>query len=147
MGINGLTDGGALPAIEAMARFTAARQRLIANNVANLDTPDFKPMDADPEAFQAQMARAIDARRDDSGSSASGPLALDSRGPLTTRSTGEVTLDPTELRENLLFHDRNDRSLERIMQDVSENLLAFQAATQLLRNRFRMIEMAISERI
>ena len=28
MSINGLTDGGALPAIEAMARFTAARQRL-----------------------------------------------------------------------------------------------------------------------
>ena len=64
MGINGLTDGGALPAIEAMARFTAARQRLIANNVANLDTPGFSPMDADPEAFQAQIGRAIDARRD-----------------------------------------------------------------------------------
>jgi flagellar basal body rod protein FlgB len=58
-----------------------------------------------------------------------------------------MTLNPAELRENLLFHDRNDRNLERIMQDVSENLLAFQAATQLLRNRFRMIEMAISERI
>jgi flagellar basal body rod protein FlgB len=46
-----------------------------------------------------------------------------------------------------MFHDKNDRNLERIMQDVSENLLAFKAAPQLMRNRFRMIEMAISERI
>ena len=55
MSINGLTDGGALPAIEAMARFTAARQRLIASNVANLDTPGYTPLDADPKAFQAMM--------------------------------------------------------------------------------------------
>ena len=147
MSINGLTDGGALPAIEAMARFTAARQRLIASNVANLDTPGFTPLDADPEAFQAQMRRAIDARRADAPGAAHGPLALDGRGPLTADSDGRLTLDPSELRENLLFHDRNDRNLERIMQDVSENLLAFQTATQLLRNRFRTIELAISERI
>ncbi|MEE2681220.1 MAG: flagellar basal body protein [Planctomycetota bacterium] len=147
MSINGLTDSGALPAIEAMARFTAARQRLIANNVANLDTPGYSPMDADPRAFQAQMGRAIDARRDAASGTAAGPLALDARGPMTSGQDGQVTLNPAELRENLLFHDRNDRNLERIMQDVSENLLAFQAATQLLRNRFRMIEMAISERI
>ena len=61
MPLNGLTDGGALPAIEALARFTAARQRLIAGNVANMDTPGYTPMDADPKAFQAQIARAIDA--------------------------------------------------------------------------------------
>jgi flagellar basal-body rod protein FlgB len=147
MGINGLTDSGALPAIEAMARFAAARQRMIANNVANLDTPGFSPMDADPEAFQAQMGRAIDARRQGANGTAVGPLPLDSRGPMTTLKDGRVELNPVELRENLLFHDKNDRNLERIMQDVSENLLAFQAATQLLRNRFRMIELAISERI
>ncbi|MAJ47857.1 MAG: hypothetical protein CBC35_11425 [Planctomycetes bacterium TMED75] len=147
MSINGLTDGGALPAIEALAKFTAARQRLIANNVANLDTPGFTPLDADPVAFQAQMARAIDGRRDQAAGATSGPLVLGSRGPLSAGRDGSMALNPAELRENLLFHDRNDRNLERIMQDVSENLLAFQAATQLLRNRFRMIEMAISERI
>ena len=147
MSINGLTDGGALPAIEALAKFTAARQRLIANNVANLDTPGFTPLDADPAAFQAQMARAIDSRREQAPGASSGPLVLGSRGPLSAGKDGSMALNPAELRENLLFHDRNDRNLERIMQDVSENLLAFQAATQLLRNRFRMIEMAISERI
>jgi hypothetical protein len=30
MSMQGLTDGGAIPALEAMARFSAARQRLIA---------------------------------------------------------------------------------------------------------------------
>jgi flagellar basal-body rod protein FlgB len=146
MPLNGLTDGGALPAIEALARFTAARQRLIAGNVANMDTPGYVPMDADPKAFQAQIGRAIDARRVE-GASGNGSLAIEGRGPLAQASDGRVMLDPTALHENLMFHDKNDRNLERIMQDVSENLLAFKAATQLMRNRFRMIEMAISERI
>ena len=147
MSIQGLTDGGAIPALEAMARFSAARPRLIADNVANLDTPGFQPLDVDPQAFQAQIGQAIDARRTQSGGVDSGPLALQNRGPMRQLQNGEMVLDPSALGENLMFHDKNDRNLERIMQDVSENLLAFKAATQLMRNRFRMIEMAISERI
>jgi flagellar basal-body rod protein FlgB len=146
MSIQGLTDGGAFPALEAMVRFTAARQRVIANNVANMDTPGFKPVDADPKAFQAQIAEAIDHRRSELGPQAAGPLTLGARGPMKQLAGGRIVLDPTALHENLLFHDRNDRNLERIMQDVAENLLAFRSATELLRNRFRTIELAIRER-
>jgi flagellar basal-body rod protein FlgB len=146
MSIQGLTDGGAMPALEAMARFTAARQRLIANNVANMDTPGFKPIDADPKAFQKQIADAIDQRRTGFGMQGTGPLELGSRGPMKQLSDGRIVLDPSALTENVLFHDRNDRNLERIMQDVSENLLAFRIATELLRNRFHTIELAIRER-
>ncbi|MCH2145823.1 MAG: flagellar basal body protein [Phycisphaerales bacterium] len=146
MSIQGLTDGGAIPALEAMARFSAARQRLIADNVANLDTPGYTPLDADPEAFQAQMGRAIDERRQGAQGIGTGPLEVGSRGPMRQLPGGEVVLDPSALNENLLFHDKNDRNLERIMQDVSENLLAFRAATELMRNRFRTIELAIRER-
>lgn len=146
MSIKGLTDGGAIPALEAMARFTAARQRLIADNVANLDTPGYRALDADPEAFQAQIGRAIDARRAAPEGGASGPLELTERGPMRQLGSGEVVLDPSALGENLMFHDRNDRNLERIMQDVAENLLAFRAATELMRNRFRTIDLAIRER-
>ena len=146
MSIQGLTDGGAIPALEAMARFTAARQRLIADNVANLDTPGYRPLDADPKAFQAQMRRAIDGRREEAGTGGSGPLEVGDRGPLQQLPGGEVALNPQALKENLLFHDGNDRNLERIMQDVAENLLAFRAATELMRNRFRTIDLAIRER-
>ena len=146
MSIQGLTDGGAIPALEAMARFSAARQRLIADNVANLDTPGYQPLDADPKAFQAQIGRAIDARRADPVAAGSGPLTLQNRGPMRQLSGGEVVLDAAALNENLMFHDKNDRNLERIMQDVAENLLAFRAATELMRNRFRTIDLAIRER-
>jgi flagellar basal-body rod protein FlgB len=146
MSIQGLTDGGAIPALEAMARFSAARQRLIADNVANLDTPGYQPLDADPKAFQEQIGRAIDARRSDPVAAGSGPLTLQNRGPMRQLRDGEVVLDPSALNENLMFHDKNDRNLERIMQDVAENLLAFRAATELMRNRFRTIDLAIRER-
>jgi flagellar basal-body rod protein FlgB len=146
MSIQGLTDGGAIPALEAMARFSAARQRLIADNVANLDTPGYRPLDADPKAFQDQIGRAIDARRSDPATVGSGPLTLQNRGPMRQLRSGEVVLDATALNENLMFHDENDRNLERIMQDVAENLLAFRTATELMRNRFRTIDLAIRER-
>ncbi|MDG2031670.1 MAG: flagellar basal body protein [Phycisphaerales bacterium] len=146
MSIQGLTDGGAIPALEAMARFSAARQRLIADNVANLDTPGYQPLDADPKAFQEQIGRAIDARRSDPVAAGSGPLTLQNRGPMRQLRGGEVVLDAAALNENLMFHDKNDRNLERIMQDVAENLLAFRAATELMRNRFRTIDLAIRER-
>jgi flagellar basal-body rod protein FlgB len=146
MSMQGLTDGGAIPALEAMARFSAARQRLIADNVANLDTPGFTPLDADPKAFQAQMGKAIDARREDVARGGGGALQVGGRGPMRQLPGGEVVLDPSALNENILFHDKNDRNLERIMQDVAENLLAFRAATELMRNRFRTIDLAIRER-
>jgi flagellar basal-body rod protein FlgB len=145
MAIQGITDGGAIPALEAMVQFSGMRQRLIANNVANLDTPGYTPVDADPRAFQAQIARALETASSGGGSKGNG-LPLDSRGPLMRRADGSVGLNPSASHENLLFHDGNDRNLERIMQEVSENLLAFRTATELLRNRFRTIDLAIRER-
>ena len=48
---------------------------------------------------------------------------------------------------NLLFHDGNDRDLERTMQDLVENFMSFRLATELLRSRFELINTAIRERI
>ena len=147
MSIQGLTDGGAIPALEAMARFSAARQRLIADNVANLDTPGYQPLDADPKAFQEQIGRAIDARRSDPVAAGSGPLTLQNRGPMRQLRGGEVVLDAAALNENLMFHDKNDRNLERIMQDLVQNFLVFRTTSELLQNRFDILNTAIRGRI
>jgi flagellar basal body rod protein FlgB len=57
-----------------------------------------------------------------------------------------VELRPEVLADNILFHDGNDRSVERLLQRVTENVYAFRAASQLLRGQFETINAAIRER-
>lgn len=143
--IRGLTDGGSIPVLERVAQFTAARQELLAHNVANLDTPYFKPQDLDPEAFQSQLADAVDRRR-------RGPRPMS--GTIELKDTRELSWNgdrlsarPTFRHENILFHDRNNRDLERIMQDVAENALAHTASLELLKGQYALLRTAIRERM
>jgi flagellar basal body rod protein FlgB len=182
----GLTNSDGIPALERLVQFTGQRHRLILNNIANLSTPGFRPSDVSPQAFQAQLAEAIDASRsaapapaqdlfeldpgeggDDTAPFVAMPpgsaLGIDAPAPgavtgaesaLPLRSTREVeamhdrlVLHPEPTGDNILFHDGNDRSVERVMQSLVENFMAFRTAAQLLRNRLDIINTAIRERI
>ena len=61
-------------------------------------------------------------------------------------SDGELRLTPRTPSGNILFHDRNNRDLERLMQDNAENVAAFRLSSELLRSRFEMLRSAIAER-
>lgn len=143
--IDGVVNADALPVLERMMQFAGARHRVITNNIANLDTPDFRPKDVSVEAFQAQLSDAIDQRRDRRGN-AGGALPIADSEQVTFQRDG-LTLHPHPAGENIMFHDRNDRDLERTMQDLVENFTAFRTAAQLLRSRFELINTAIRERI
>ena len=140
--IDGVTNSADLPVLERLMQFASRRQELIANNIANISTPDFRPQDVSMSGFQAQLGHAIDARREAGG------------GALHLQSTSEVRLDgssmqlrPTPVADNLLFHDGNDRDLERIMQDLVQNFLVYRTTSELIQNRFDILNTAIRERI
>jgi len=138
--IRGLTDSGAIPALERMVQFAAGRQELIANNIANASTPGFRPADVSVADFQRQLGEAIDARRSGDG------FAPESSREVTFLDDG-VALTPRPIGDNLLFHDGNARNLEHRMQDLSENFLAFRFATTMLRNHFGLLNTAIRGRL
>jgi len=127
--IDGLFTNGSMPVLERLVAFTSARHQALTHNIANLNTPYFEPTDLDPRKFQQELRRALKHRRHGEGVSMRRPIELDER------------------RENILFHDRNNRDLERIMQDLAENTLAHRAGIDLLKNQFDMLKMAIRERI
>lgn len=140
-----ITDSGAMPVLERLIQFTAARQQVLADNIANLSTPYFKPRDLSPQAFQAALGQAVDRRRKQPN-----PVA----GPLDIQDTRELafnkdrlTTNPQALNENILFHDENNRDLDRIMQRLAENTMAHNTAIELLRSELAIIENAISERV
>lgn len=134
--IDGVTNADAIPVLEKLIQFAGRRHTLIADNIANLSTPDYRPVDLDVPAFQAALGEAIDRRRETHGNAGGGLEA-----PRTVSAPA-----PDFLGENILFHDRNDRNLERIMQDLVENASTFRMAAQFVRNRFELINTAIRER-
>ena len=143
--IDGVTNSGSLPVLERLMQFTGQRHRIISNNIANLSTPGFRPADVSVTDFQLQLGKAIDARRSDFGE-AGGPLHMRSTREIDFHA-GTMELKPQPVGDNLLFHDGNDRDVERTMQDLVENFMAYRAATQLLKNRFESLAVAIRERM
>ncbi len=141
--ITGVTDIGSIPALERTLQFTGARHRLILHNIANFDTPSYQPQDVDPRQFQAALSAAVEARRAEGRRT--GPLQLkDSRQIQFGERLG---LSPRTSSGNILFHDRNNRDLERTMQGLAENAMAFRAAADMYRSRMNLVKTAISERI
>lgn len=140
-----LETSGSSPALEQMLRFSGARQRLLVHNIANIDTPDFIPLDVSPQAFQQQLAKAINARREVNGGQ-QGELHLESSDEVTISGDGALTLTPQTSSNNILYHDRNNRDLERMMQGLAENGLAFRTATELLRRNHDLLRSAIAQR-
>ena len=143
--IDGVINSGSLPVLERMMQFAGQRHRIIANNIANISTPGYRPVDVSIESFQDQLADAIDERRAKFGSG---------RGDLNLQSTSEVqvasqrlNLHPLPIGANLLFHDGNDRDLERTMQSMVENFMTFRFAAEALRSHYDLLNVAIRERV
>ncbi|QDU33162.1 Flagellar basal body rod protein FlgB [Poriferisphaera corsica] len=139
--IAGLLDSGALPTLERFVQFAGERHRVLTNNIANLDTPYFKPRDLSVNSFQAELSKAIGDRREQKN-----PL----RGELNLMETDQIRFGkdrietkPEAMNEGIMFHDRNNRDLEVTMKDLAENAIAHNAGVELLKNQFEMLKMAI----
>src|SRR5688572_5947550 len=93
MFITDLTSSGPLRVLEASLRFAAQRQRLIAHNIANLSTPDFRPLDVSVPAFQRTLREAVEARRSRTGCE-HGPLPLPNNPEVEVCPDGTLRLNP-----------------------------------------------------
>lgn len=143
--IKGLLDGGALPVLERFTQFTAQRHKVLAHNIANLSTPFFKPRDLSVTEFQATLGQAVDKRRRQVNPTG-GPLRVGNTNQVTFGNDG-MSVKPEEANENILFHDQNNRDLERTMQRLAENTLSHNMGIELLKNQFDLLKTAIRERL
>ncbi|MFA6043443.1 MAG: hypothetical protein WC718_00540 [Phycisphaerales bacterium] len=141
-----LANSGPMPVLAEVMSFAAQRQQLLAHNIANLDTPDFVPLDVSTQAFQRNLAEAVKRRREGAGSAA-GVLDVKETRELARDGAGGLVLKPRTPSGNVLFHDRNSRDLERMMQALTENTTVFRAASELMRVNEAMLRTAISQRV
>lgn len=145
IGIDNLFNSGAMPTLERVVQFTQARHRVLANNISNLSTPYFKPTDLDPTAFQQSLSKAIERRRASAGVGTA-PLEIQNTRQVTFHQNG-IETNTTPTNDNILFHDQNNRDLERVMARVAENTLVHRTAIEFLRREYSIMQTAISGRV
>ena len=143
MWIERLISSRCTDALELAARFAEQRHNVLAENVANIETPDYATKRLDREAFQRTLADALQRAKE------SGENRLELRGEaqVSTTADGQMVTKPvTEPAQNILFHDGRNASLESLMTDVQKNSLDYQLATTLLSKRFAGLLAAIKGR-
>src|SRR5215471_7511798 len=109
-----ITTSGAIPVLEATMRFAARRQPIITGNIANIETPDFRPMDVSVRGFQRALAAAVEERRKTGDA---GEVRLDGSREVRQAADGSLELSAHTPSPGVLFHDRNNRDYIRLMQD------------------------------
>jgi len=110
------------------------RQRLLAENVANADTPRFKPSDLAPLRFEQRMA-ALDA-----------PLALTrTQGGHVAGLPGGAAFRPNQT-SFAVRPSGNAVDLEEEMLKVGANQMDYQAVTTLYRRSLNLLKTALGKR-
>jgi len=132
MFIERLLNQGNAPLLERTLEFTAARHKLIAENVVNVDTPGYQQKDMSLEKFQAMLRNRVEARRNAAPGAAS---FADIDGELENPERG------------ILFHDGNNRSMEQLMSDQAKNALLHNMVVELLKKQYSAMENALRERV
>ena len=126
-----LMNQSSAPVLEKMLQFTSARHKLIAENVINISTPNYRQKDLSLEKFQEMLGDRIAQR--------------DRAGPGET-SFGDISAELEEPERGILFHDGSNRSMEQLMSDQAKNALMHNFIIELLRKQFATMELALKDR-
>src|SRR5262245_15966930 len=112
--LDAIFNSTTIPVLEQVVGFTAARQNVLAGNIANLDTPGYRVRDLSPEQFQTRLKDAIDHRNRNDGSTIGG-------GGERTRAVEEVGRS----MRTMLRHDDNNTGLESQVALMSKNQMQY----------------------
>jgi flagellar basal-body rod protein FlgB len=146
MYIKAMFDQGALPVLERCVSFFEQRNRVLANNIANVDTPNYLRRDLPVAEFQAQLAKAIEDRARTNprvfNFEASRNIQPNALGGVDARAI----IDPLQ-GDQFLRHDGNNVNIDQEMAELAKNNLLHSTMTQILVKEFHMLSEAISEKI
>ena len=132
-------DNSTIPVLQEVVAFTQRRHEVLAGNIANLDTPGYRTRDLNEEVFQKQLQEAIEARR--AGPEHGSPGYIDDSADSTDMR------DVRDSLKSILYHDDSDVSLEQQITQISKNQFMHNLAISILSSQFRLLEVAISERV
>jgi len=132
-----------MPLLEKTLAFNEARQRMLAENIANVSTPGYRARQLDASAFQRALRDASERRTARGGS-----FELERTDQFRTEPDGRLVVTPTEApAENTLFKDGTNASIERQMSQLAEVTILHQMTTELYKNYVDGLTKAIRGRV
>lgn len=131
-----LSRDTAFAALSSALSFAGRRQTLIADNIANVNTPNYKRRDLDSAAFNAQLSAAL----------AQGGTNTDPES-VARRAQRAGSIDSRQIVEESLFYrvDMGGVDIDREMAELAKTSLLGSAMGQLLQKRIGMYRLVIRE--
>jgi flagellar basal-body rod protein FlgB len=131
MFIDNMINQSGAPLLEQVLQFTAARHKLIAENMANIDVPGYLQKDLDIHRFQEMLSSAVE----------------NGQTGLAADDFDRITNDVQNPTNSILFHDGNNRSIEQLASDQAKNALMHNLVIELLRDQYQGLNMALAEKV
>ncbi|MHB8842190.1 MAG: flagellar basal body rod protein FlgB, partial [Candidatus Aquicultor sp.] len=114
---------------------SSLRQQVIANNVANINTPGYKKQDV---SFEDEFKQAID-NKYDAGMYQTDPRHLPGGSSLTSVGIKVNTIGATSMR-----YDGNNVDIDEEMSKMAENAIRYNAMAQLMSGRLSSLKTVIN---
>jgi flagellar basal-body rod protein FlgB len=134
--MSGWLDTQVIKVLEKSLDASSLRQKVISNNVANVDTPNFKRSDVD---FGKVLGQALGVSGDELPLKLTSPLHLQK----TELSTGSGVVQDTS---TTLRTDGNNVDIEREMTNVAENGIYYNSVTQAITSQLAHLRMVIQQK-
>ncbi len=129
------------PALERLLSFTEARQGLIADDIANVDSQNYRQKDLSVERFQQMLRQRVDAAHNPAHNPSTGS------SPAGADDFSDIDAELEYPTRGILFHDGNNRSMEQLMSDQAKNALMHQVAVELLRKQYQSMQAALQDKV
>ncbi|MFH1022450.1 MAG: flagellar basal body rod protein FlgB [Planctomycetota bacterium] len=126
--LDGMFEQSSLPVLEAAMKYAGRRHAVIANNIANWNTPGYRAVDIPLADFQKTLRETVESGR--------------------SGSVSRVNLQAREPDEAVIMrHDGNTVDITREMTRMGENALFYNVAIQLAKTKYSMLKDAIRGRV
>jgi flagellar basal-body rod protein FlgB len=132
---------GSLPVLEQAISFTEKRQVVLAQNLANVDTPGYMAKDLNQKSFQSMLQNAVQ-KRDESHPR---EFILESGKNFSVNNLDNTinfeTYEPED--DAVLRHDQNNVTYESELTKIVQNGAAHRAYSKFIKGSFDKLTSAI----
>ena len=141
---NTIFSKGSLPILEQVLYFTGRRHDAIVSNIANVETPGYKAIDAPKKDFDTALDRAIQERNDRWVK----VFRFEGYGGVAPRPGGGMLVENIESPDmGILRHTENNVDVDIEMGKMVQNAGLHNLVANIMAQQFSMLRTAISERI
>ncbi|MFQ5734526.1 MAG: flagellar basal body rod protein FlgB [Planctomycetaceae bacterium] len=141
--VESLLSNPAMNLLERVAAFGERRHEVLAGNIANIETPNYRMRDLPVEQFHKALREAVQRHRAARTESASqSETAADVDDDFSSDLLQAAPAEP----QNITFQDANNRSLELQVMEMTKNSMMQSFALELIRFQLNSLQSVISER-